>query len=893
MRAAIPALFLAAAAVFQTAAASECLRETAPEVIPWLASGEQAAVRAAITALDQKRDGLSPVEAAPWLTAQASMLLDVGDITNAREHLGRALQGWPESGRVKAEVCARHLLAYALSLQSEPRLALAEIRLAEERALDAGLDWQLNRLRQTRASLLLSLNERLEEALLLFELIDPGQTPVEQIGWHHLHGLILGRTNRHREAAVQFEQMLKLAEDESLGRTAATARNNLANQLANLPAKDLYPGEAARIISLLEEVLADSQAHSSTHAMALTLLARRQPKALRKPLLESCVAHARSAGDPRREAVCIADLAALAMNQDLKQAMALMDEAVFLAGDDLRAIWQIQARRLDLIWATRPPPQAFSDSISAIAGERQLRERQLAGPDRAQFIAGLMWDFRRLADRAYAHVNDHPELAWRALELIESNRAVVLRERRRTTVTDVHEQRLGELARRINQLQRELVEASGDDQRVEQLRGERARLELDWRQAAIEEPDVVELVAGPAIELLRSELSEKQAILSFLTTIPGASSRPGYGWLHVIHRDGWGLYSIPDADHLRTAGELLAGFSDWQTGPAVGLLDTLGAALLGSAFKDLPDAIDHLTIVPDRGIEAIPMAALPLPDKQLLGLAYELDMAPSASWWFSSQQDQGSSGRALVLADPQLPEVGYRALDAAFPAERFEQLPGARMEARKIQRILGKSRVDSYYGAAASESLLREQELPVGTRLIHFATHTLIHPDRADASAIVLAGSGDGVDGLLQPREIEAQQLAGIAVVLANCASATGRVLDTEGVVSLARSFLIAGSPGVIATRQAVDDRNAQVYFERLYRHLAAGSTLSQAMRQARIELHLAGYPPQVWSAYELHGRGDWHPVKLAPRWPGPALIMIGLLCLIVAGYGMAGQRKA
>ncbi len=893
MRAVTSALVLLAAVLAgQPAAASECLRQTVPEARHWLVSGEQSAVRAAITKLDAKLLGASPAEAAPWLTMQASMLLDLGDIAAARNLLDRAIPGWSESNRVDAEVCARHLLAYALSLQAEPRIALAEIVLAEERAFDAGLDWQLNRLRQTHASLLLTLNERLEEALLLFEQIEPGQTISEQIGWHHLRGLILGRTKRHRQAATQFEHILELAKSESLHATAAMARNNLANQLANLPAPDLRPGESERIISLLEDTVADGRAHSSSRAMALTLLARQRPEPERMELLKRCVEHARNGRDQRREAVCIANMAVLALSDDPEHALALIDEAVSLAEGNPRAIWQIQAQCLEVIWATRSPPQAFADSIAAIAGERQLRERQLVGPERAQFIDGLMWDYRRLADRAYAHAEEYPELVWRAFELLESNRALVLRERRLSAGKDSQSEAVRDLARRINRTQRALVEASGDAERVDQVRAELGQLEIQWRQVVTEEAEMVELPAAANPTRLRTRLGEHQALLSFLTSVPGKQSHPGSGWLHVIHRHGYGLYRVPDANRLRGAAELMEGFDDWQDGAAAQLLQTLGADLLSEMLNGLPSTVAHLVIVPDIGIEALPLDALPGPGGQPLGLTYALELTASASLWFSIEQRKRSGGKVMILADPQLPQSGYRALDAAFPAERLAQLPGARAEAVQIRRLLGPGRVRVYHGAAASEALLKEPQALADTRLIHFATHTLIHPERAHASAILLAADGEDVDGLLQPREIEQLQLDGIAVVLANCSSATGQVLNTEGLMSLSRSFLIAGSPGVISTRRTIDDGDAQAYFERVYRHLAAGLTLSEAMRQARADLHDAGYPTQAWSAYVLYGSGDWRPIDPTPRWPGPALITLGLLGLVLAARGLIHRRQ-
>ena len=98
-----PALLLATGLASPVAWGSACLRETAPEVEPFLQSGAEPEVRAAIAAIDDRLVDLEPGDAAPWLTAQASMLLDLEAWEEAESLLADAISGWLHNDRIDAE----------------------------------------------------------------------------------------------------------------------------------------------------------------------------------------------------------------------------------------------------------------------------------------------------------------------------------------------------------------------------------------------------------------------------------------------------------------------------------------------------------------------------------------------------------------------------------------------------------------------------------------------------------------------------------------------------------------------------------------------------------------------------------------------------------------------
>ena len=181
----------------------------------------------------------------------------------------------------------------------------------------------------------------------------------------------------------------------------------------------------------------------------------------------------------------------------------------------------------------------------------------------------------------------------------------------------------------------------------------------------------------------------------------------------------------------------------------------------------------------------------------------------------------------------------------------------AREEITEAARALGPQSV-TLDGAQASETALKAE--PLGDfRIIHIAAHGVsdaIEPDRA---GLVLAPGSANEDGLWQAREIVRSRLNAEAVVLSACETGSGRLQGQEGVMNLARSFLIAGSRSVVASLWSVDDRSTATLMEAFYTHLKSGSTVSQALREAQrnfIKDYGDKAKPNLWAGFEVIGYG-------------------------------------
>jgi CHAT domain-containing protein len=147
-------------------------------------------------------------------------------------------------------------------------------------------------------------------------------------------------------------------------------------------------------------------------------------------------------------------------------------------------------------------------------------------------------------------------------------------------------------------------------------------------------------------------------------------------------------------------------------------------------------------------------------------------------------------------------------------------------------------------------------------RVVHFATHGLVNDAHPELSGLLLSlVSEDGApqDGFLRLQDIVNLELRADLVVLSACRTALGKDVRGEGLLSLTRSFMFAGTPRVVASLWQVGDAATAELMKRLYTGLLTkGMSPAAALRAAQREL--AADPrwsaPYYWAGFVL--QGDW-----------------------------------
>jgi len=254
-----------------------------------------------------------------------------------------------------------------------------------------------------------------------------------------------------------------------------------------------------------------------------------------------------------------------------------------------------------------------------------------------------------------------------------------------------------------------------------------------------------------------------------------------------------------------------------------------------------------------------------------------------AALWSRPPRGGDRPMRLLAFGDPAFAAGGDTT------AGGYQRLPSSGREARLAASYSPASVVR--VREDASEAFLKQAKLDP-FRVVHFATHTLVDEQTAARTALVLSPGG-GESGLVGPGELAALHLDADLVVLSSCRSAGGVILQGEGVQGLTAPLLQAGARSVVATQWEVGDRSTVRLIESLYRNLAAGAPVGDALHRAKLEVLHRGAPPQEWAAFVTVGDpAVGVPLRAPPRrWPA----VLGALVLassLVAVYLLMQRRR-
>jgi CHAT domain-containing protein len=184
----------------------------------------------------------------------------------------------------------------------------------------------------------------------------------------------------------------------------------------------------------------------------------------------------------------------------------------------------------------------------------------------------------------------------------------------------------------------------------------------------------------------------------------------------------------------------------------------------------------------------------------------------------------------------------------------FSSLTGAGTEIGSIFRwFKGKS----FRGEGATKgnfmALLNEPAI------FHLAMHSLPDSNNSKYSYLMFDSHNPrDKDASLYNYEISLARIKSPMVVLSACNSGTGTLYYGEGLMSLARSFTLAGASSVIRTSWEINDESSVSVISRFYYYLSKGKEKNEAMRLAKLEYLKKASPsytdPYFWAAYEVLG---------------------------------------
>jgi len=271
------------------------------------------------------------------------------------------------------------------------------------------------------------------------------------------------------------------------------------------------------------------------------------------------------------------------------------------------------------------------------------------------------------------------------------------------------------------------------------------------------------------------------------------------------------------------------------------IAEELYKKLISPVEKDI--TAQKLIIVPHGGLHKIPFCSLSDGKKYLVD-KYAISVLPAASVaQYLEKRDGKDSRRFFALANP--------ATTYASP------LAFAEAEVNAIEKLFSEKQV--YERKEATKAAVEDNS--GGANILHFACHGEFNDMQPMQSGLLLAPDPKGEnDGVLQVHEIFGMNLpAASLVTLSACETALGKIQGGDDMVGLSRGFIYAGTPSLLATLWAVDDRATGVLMENFYENWQKkGMSKPEALRQAQLSLRRkTEYShPFYWAGFQMIG--DW-----------------------------------
>jgi CHAT domain-containing protein len=277
-------------------------------------------------------------------------------------------------------------------------------------------------------------------------------------------------------------------------------------------------------------------------------------------------------------------------------------------------------------------------------------------------------------------------------------------------------------------------------------------------------------------------------------------------------------------------------------------------AVLGPVAHLIP-AGSNVIVVPDGALHQLNFETLVVPGLQP---HYWIDdvaiaTAPSLRLLASAARKTIRTPRLLIMGDPVL--VG----------NEFGPLPNVRNEIAAVEESFAAANRVAFTGASAVPGEYAKAS-PGNFTHIHFATHATANLESPLNSAIILSHQGDTYK--LYARDVTDVPLRADLVTLSACQSALAKAYSGEGLMGFAWAFLQAGSQNVIATLWNEDDAVSADLMRVLYKEIAAGQTMPQALRASKLALMHRTGPyrlPYYWGPLQVFTREIAVPSRTAP----------------------------
>jgi len=254
-----------------------------------------------------------------------------------------------------------------------------------------------------------------------------------------------------------------------------------------------------------------------------------------------------------------------------------------------------------------------------------------------------------------------------------------------------------------------------------------------------------------------------------------------------------------------------------------------------------------LIIIPDKELLQIPFEALKYKGKYLVEL-FNVSYEYSSGFLLDDKDihyDKSYVGFASDYNDPsfEVLQTNYTTNPEGILLSPLQHTIEEVESAASLLR--GEANIND------SASKKNFKDLSDGTQVLHLALHGVLSENFPDQSALVFSSQEN--DHLLSAAEIYNMDINAGLTILSACNTGVGPVKVGDGVRSLARSFIHAGSESVMTSLWDISDLSTKKILENFYIKLNQGKSKSEALRQAKLDFIENASPTQEHPKYWAH----------------------------------------
>lgn len=321
------------------------------------------------------------------------------------------------------------------------------------------------------------------------------------------------------------------------------------------------------------------------------------------------------------------------------------------------------------------------------------------------------------------------------------------------------------------------------------------------------------------------------------------------GFEHTEQRIAADALSKKIHDYLALISNPNRGVNEETTSAARDLFDLL----IGPVEQFLGDK-SYLCIIPDKSLNYFPFGSLISPTSGKYFMQEHLYvLAPSANVFLAASE---AASKKAETASERLLAVG----NPSFDHGKFSDLRSAAREAREIANYYNSTPL---LGERAREKRVKDEMSQAD--VIHLASHYVVNDRSPMLSGLLLAKEAGfleqkGEDGVLQASEIYDMQLTRTRlVVLSACQTANEQSIRGEGSIGVARPFLKAGVPLVVASLWPIDSGATAELMISFHKHRKQEKRRTvDALRLSQLDMlgsaERAYHHPYYWASFVVIG---------------------------------------